>query len=202
MRHFTRLGITGGIGSGKSTFAGMLQECGAALVDADQIARSVTEAGGPAIGPIRQRFGDEFIDAAGALDRARMRALAFSDAGARARLEAIIHPHVGQAIARTESAAADAGHRVLALDIPLLTESRRWPGQLDAVVVVDCHEHTQIERVRARSGLDEAAIRAIIATQSSRGTRLACADWVVFNDDLTLARLRALAHQLASGFGL
>ncbi len=197
-----RLGVTGGIGSGKSTFAAMVQAQGAALIDADQVARSVTQPGGSAIGAIRSEFGEAYIDATGALDRARMRELAFSDAHARARLEAIVHPLVGAAMAEAERCAAQAGHRLVVLDIPLLTESTRWPRRLDAVVVVDCTEATQVARVQARSGLDEAAVRAIMASQSSRAARRAAADWVVFNDGLGLAQLQSLARGVAARFGL
>ncbi len=133
-----RLGVTGGIGSGKSTFAAMLRDCGAALIDADAIARAVTEAGGPAIADIRDTFGADYIDAQGALDRVRMRALVFADAGAKERLEAIVHPLVGNAIAQAAAVAAQAGQRLIVFDIPLLTESPRWARQLDAVLVVDC----------------------------------------------------------------
>ena len=206
-RPLIRLGITGGIGSGKSTFAAMLQQAsGAALVDADHIARSLTLPGGAAIAAIGAQFGPDFIDASGALDRARMRELAFADAGARSRLEAILHPLVGQAMAAAEQDALAAGQRLLLLDIPLLTESPRWPRQLAAVLVVDCPETTQIARVQARNGLDEAAIRAIMATQSSRQQRRAAADWVVFNEDLTLSQLQELAgqvsRQVVARFGL
>ncbi len=202
VRQHLRLGLTGGIGSGKSTFAAMLHALGAGVVDADQLARSVTQAGGAAIDPIRRHFGSEFIDETGALHRERMRARAFTDAAARARLESIVHPLVGAAIAQAERAAAQAGHRLVVLDIPLLTESSRWARELDAVLVVDCMEHTQVERVRARSGLDEAAARAIMATQSSRAARRGAADMVVFNDGLSLEQLRQLAHEAVARFGL
>lgn len=197
-----RVGVTGGIGSGKSTFAAMLTACGAALVDADQLARAVTERGGSAIDAIRARFGEEAVDASGSMDRARMRALVFSQPQAREQLQAIVHPLVGQAIAQAQQQAVEAGHRVVVFDIPLLTESDRWPRQLDCVLVVDCSEPTQIERVRARSGLDEAAIRAIMATQSSRAVRRAAADWVVFNDGVGLSELQAMARQIATSMGL
>lgn len=197
-----RLGVTGGIGSGKSTFAAMLQACGAALIDADGIARSVTQPGGAAIAAIRARFGPDYIDAQGALDRARMRALVFADAGAKERLEAIVHPLVGSAIAQAATAAGRAGHRLIVFDIPLLTESGRWPRELDAVLVVDCREDTQVARVRARSGLAEDAVRAIMATQSSRATRRAAADFVVYNDGLALPDLQTMAHRVAASFGL
>lgn len=197
-----RLGVTGGIGSGKSTFAAMLQDCGATLIDADQIARSVTEPGGAAIAAIRAHFGDGYIDGQGALDRARMRSLVFTDASAKQRLEAIVHPLVGNAIAQATADAARAGHGLIVLDIPLLTESARWPRQLDAVLVVDCQEDTQIRRVQARSGLGVDAIRAIMATQSSRAARRAAADFVVYNDGLALSDLQTKARWIAALFGL
>ena len=197
-----RLGVTGGIGSGKSTFAAMLRDCGAALIDADAIARAVTEAGGPAIADIRDTFGADYIDDQGALDRVRMRALVFADAGAKERLEAIVHPLVGNAIAQAAAVAAQAGQRLIVFDIPLLTESPRWARQLDAVLVVDCREETQVARVQARNGLTEDAIRAIMATQSSRAVRRAAADFVVYNDALTLSDLQTKARQVAAGFGL
>lgn len=197
-----RLGVTGGIGSGKSTFAAMLRDCGAALIDADAIARALTEAGGPAIADIRDTFGADYIDAQGALDRVRMRALVFADAGAKERLEAIVHPLVGNAIAQAAAVAAQAGQRLIVFDIPLLTESPRWARQLDAVLVVDCREESQVARVQARNGLTEDAIRAIMATQSSRAVRRAAADFVVYNDALTLSDLQTKARQVAAGFGL
>ena len=197
-----RLGVTGGIGSGKSTFAAMLRDCGAALIDADAIARAVTEAGGPAIADIRDTFGADYIDAQGALDRVRMRALVFADAGAKERLEAIVHPLVGNAIAHAAAVAAQAGQRLIVFDIPLLTESPRWARQLDAVLVVDCREATQISRVQARSGLGPDAVQAIMATQSSRAVRRAAADIVVYNDGLTLADLHTKVHGIAASFGL
>ena len=197
-----RLGVTGGIGSGTSTFAAMLRDCGAALIDADAIARAVTEAGGPAIADIRDTFGADYIDAQGALDRVRMRALVFADAGAKERLEAIVHPLVGNAIAQAAAVAAQAGQRLIVFDIPLLTESPRWARQLDAVLVVDCREESQVARVQARNGLTEDAIRAIMATQSSRAMRRAAADFVVYNDALTLSDLQTKARQVAAGFGL
>ncbi|MBS0292166.1 MAG: dephospho-CoA kinase [Proteobacteria bacterium] len=197
-----RLGVTGGIGSGKSTFAAMLRDCGAALIDADAIARSVTLPGGAAIDAIRSQFGPDYIDAGGALDRERMRALVFSDAGAKGRLELIIHPLVGQAITQAAAAAAQADHGLIVFDIPLLTESEHWPRMLDAVLVVDCHEATQVARVQARSGLAEDAVRAIMASQSSRARRRAAADFVVYNEGLALSDLHTMARRVACLFGL
>lgn len=197
-----RLGLTGGIGSGKSTVARMLVQAGAALMDADAIARSVTAAGGAAIAAIRVAFGDSLIGADGALDRDQMRTLAFADATAKKRLEAIVHPLVGQETARQARQALDDGHRLLVFDIPLLVESGRWRQQLDRVLVVDCAPSTQVGRVTARSGLTREAIEAIIATQAPRTLRLAAADCVIFNDGITLDELGHQTRLLAQRFGL
>ena len=197
-----RLGLTGGIGSGKSTVAGFLADLGAAVMDADAIARSVTAPGGLAITPIRDSFGDEMITPEGALDRNRMRVLAFSDPGARDRLEAIIHPLVGQETWRQADAAEATGSRCLVFDVPLLVESKHWRARVDAILVVDCPAQTQIARVMARSQLDEAAVQAIIAAQSPRLRRLQAADAVIFNDSMSLQALREEVDTLATRFGL
>lgn len=196
------IGLTGGIGSGKSTLGHMLQSCGAALIDADAIARSVTMPGGAAIADIQSTFGDDAIDATGAMDRARMRALAFADPQARARLEAIVHPWVTRIGNQQAQAAAAAGHRAMVFDIPLLVESGRWTRKLDAVVVVDCSTETQIERVMARNGLERSAVQAIVQTQASRTARRAAADVVVMNDGIALDVLRSHASRIARLFGL
>ncbi len=197
-----RLGLTGGIGSGKSTVAAFLADLGAAVMDADVIARAVTAPGGLAIPLIRDAFGSDMITTDGALDRERMRSLAFADASARKRLEAIIHPLVGQETVRQADAAAAAGHRCLVFDVPLLVESAHWRAKVDAVLVVDCTVPTQIARVMARSQLDAAAVQAIIAAQSPRLRRLQAADAVVFNDNLSLQVLREEVDKLAPRFGL
>ena len=199
--HSIRLGVTGGIGSGKSTVAALLAREGAALIDADALSRGVTAAGGSAIEPIRAAFGDEMIAGDGALERARMRALAFADAAARERLQAIVHPLVGQAIAQAVGAATRAGTGLIVLDIPLLAESAHWPAQLDAVLVVDCTEATQIARVAARSALAEAQVRAIMATQASRSARRAIADFVIYNEGLALSDLKNQAQSVATALG-
>lgn len=196
------IGLTGGIGSGKSTLGAMLRDLGAALIDADHLARSVTASGGSAIGAIRQSFGAEFIDASGALDRTRMRELVFGDATAKARLEKIVHPLVSDATWAAAAAAEQSGRRVIVFDIPLLVESRRWPSRLDGVIVVDCRVETQVERVQQRSGLAPDAVRSIIAAQASREAKRAAADWVVYNDGLSLLDLQTKACELAQQFGL
>jgi dephospho-CoA kinase len=178
-----RIGLTGGIGSGKSTVATRLVELGAELIDTDAIARSLTLAGGAAIEPIREAFGADFIDAAGALDRARMREAAFADPEARRRLEGILHPRIGIEVERR---VAGSTAPLTVLDIPLLVESGRWRRRVDRVWVVDCAEEVQLARVMARSGWSQAAVRAVIAQQASRAARRSAADAVIHNDGIDL----------------
>lgn len=206
MRHGTkplRLGLTGGIGSGKSTVGHMLVSLGAALIDADKIARTVTGPHGAAMQAIQATFGSEYVDATGALDRARMRQLAFSRADARAQLEAIVHPLVGLDADLQARQAADRGCRLVVFDIPLLAESGRWARRLDTVLVVDCSSQTQIERVVQRSGLARETVKSIIASQATRPVRRAAADIVIANDgDCTLEELWHQTRQAAALFGL
>ncbi len=197
-----RVGLTGGIGSGKSTVLQMLSQLGCAVIDADAISRATTAAGGAAIPAIAQAFGPEFVDAQGALDRERMRQRAYADPGARKRLEEIIHPLVGQESARQVQAALDAGARCIVFDVPLLVESGRWRSQVDRVLVVDCSPETQVQRVVARSGLSADAVRAIMAAQATRAQRLAAADIVICNEGLSLENLRDEVAQAARRFGL
>lgn len=197
-----QLGLTGGIGSGKSTVAALLAQAGAAIMDADAIARQLTTSSGLAMPAIAREFGIEFVTAQGALDRDRMRALAFSDPGAKLRLEAIIHPLVAEETARQGHAAQAAGHPCLVFDVPLLVESARWRQKVDHVLVVDCLAETQIARVMARNGLARTAVEAIIAAQSPRLRRLQAADSVIFNDALTLQGLSAEVAMLAPRFKL
>jgi dephospho-CoA kinase len=176
-RRFT-VGLTGGIGSGKSTVAREFEARGVAVVDADALAHRLTAPGGAAIPALRAAFGDEVVDASGALDRARMRAIAFGDAGARSRPEAILHPMIR---AETERLAQAAPGRYVVLMIPLLVESGDPRARCDRVLVVDCPEAEQIRRVMARSHLARAEVEAIMASQASRAARLAAADDVVDN---------------------
>ena len=201
-RHTARLGLTGGIGSGKSTVAQMLVQCGAVLIDADQLARTVTGPGGAAMAAIAQVFGPDYVDASGALDRDRMRKLAFSTPASRKELEAIVHPLVGQLTAAQVDAAVEAGQRLVVFDIPLLVESGHWRSQLDAIVVVDCRAATQMARVMARNALAPEAIESIIAAQASRSVRRAAADMVLYNDSLPLQALDTQVRQVAAQFGL
>lgn len=194
-----RLGLTGGIGSGKSTVARLLQTQGAAVIDADAIARACTASGGAAIPAIVARFGDQLLTPDGAMDRARMREIAFGDPAARLALEAIVHPIVQQNI-RDQADRADSP--CLVFDIPLLVESAHWRHQLDSVLVVDCTEHTQIARVQSRSGWDEAAVLAVIRQQSSRERRLQAADGVLWNDGIDLPTLSLMVQTWGTRFGL
>jgi len=184
-----RVGLTGGIGSGKSTVGQLLAAVGAALIDTDLIARQLTLPGGAAIDSIARTFGPQLIAADGALDRARMRDLVFSDAGAKQQLEAILHPLIGLETER--QAAAAQGAPALVFDVPLLVESGRWRAKVDKVLVVDCSEATQVERVVRRSGWTPEAVQAVIASQASRSQRRASADAVIFNDGIAPDQLAA-----------
>ena len=198
-----RIGLTGGIGSGKSTVGNMLASLGAVLIDADQISREATGPHGAAMGAIRATFGDEYVDASGALDRPRMRELVFRQPDARALLEAIIHPLVTQQSSLKAQQAVAAGAQVIVHDIPLLAESGRWARQLDAVLVVDCSTDTQLERVVRRNGLAPDVVLGIIASQASRHVRRAVADVVITNDaDCSLDNLQDQVRQAARLFGL
>ena len=190
MHRAKRWGLTGGIGSGKSTVGQFLAEAGAALIDADAISRSLTASGGLAIAQIEGEFGPKAIDAQGALNRSFMRELVFQDDTARQRLEAIIHPLVGSLTERQALQAEACGATLLVFDVPLLVESGRWRQQLDGVLVVDCAEDTQISRVMARNQLERAAIERIMAAQATRAQRRAAADCVIYNEGLNLAALR------------
>ncbi|MTV37297.1 dephospho-CoA kinase [Duganella radicis] len=173
------IGLTGGIGSGKSTVADMFAVRGATIVDTDVIAHSMTAPHGPAIPAILSEFGPEFINDSGAMDRVRMRQLVFSDAGAKARLEAILHPRIRDA-ALAAGAGASGSYVIYA--VPLLIESGMWRARVTRVLAVDCPEQVQIARVMARNNLSEAQVRAIMAAQVSREQRLAAADDVIVNN--------------------
>lgn len=198
-----RLGLTGGIGSGKSTVASILARAGAAVMDADAISRSLTQAGGRAIPAILAEFGETLIGPDGAMDREAMRALVFSNPSSKRQLEAIVHPLVGQVLQEQSNAAVAAGHACLVYDVPLLVESGdRWRRQVDWVCVVDCEVETQIHRVMARNQLGRADVERIISQQASRQQRLACADAVIFNEGIDLAHLERLVHEMMTRFGL
>lgn len=186
---FQRIGLTGGIASGKSTVGRMLMDRGFALIDADAVSRELTAPGGAALPDIRKAFGAEYIAADGSMDRDKMRTLVFTQASAKAQLQAILHPLIRQAMADKEVAYKSEGKPLVIWDIPLLVESSSWRDQLDGVIVVDCSEQRQIDRVMARNGWSLQEAKAVIASQSSRQARLAAATWVIDNDNDNLASL-------------
>lgn len=186
-----KVGLTGGIGSGKSKVADMLGAWGAAVIDTDVIAHELTAPGGAAIEPIRQAFGPDVIAANGALERPAMRELVFHSPEARRRLENILHPMIRE---ETRSRARVAQGNYVVFVVPLLVESANWQAQLDRVCVVDCDPETQVARVQARSGLTREAIARIMSAQASREERLAAAHDVVVNDGNT--SLQDLEHSV------
>lgn len=189
--HGLWIGLTGGIGSGKSTVAQMLVDCGAALVDTDAIARSLTAPGGAALAALADAFGPDILRPDGALDRDRMRARVFSEVSARRRLEAILHPLIQrQALDQARSHQACLPKCTVVFDVPLLAESGHWRQRVDRVLVVDCEEATQVRRVVARNGWTDDAVRRVMAQQATREQRRAIADAVIVNEDLSLEELR------------
>ena len=193
--------LTGGIGSGKSTVADLFSARGAAVIDTDLIAHALSAPGGLAIAALREAFGVDFITPQGALDRNRMRSLVFSDAGARGRLEAILHPLI-RSEAEREAAAAHGSYIIFV--VPLLTESSSWKQRGARILVVDCEEETQIARVMRRNQLSSEQVKAIMAAQITREQRLAMADDIIDNDGDSAAlqnqvdRLHALYLTLAT----
>lgn len=173
-----RIGLTGGIASGKTTVANMFAELGIALVDTDIIARDVVEPGQPALDEIREVFGDRVIDPAGRLDRRALRKLVFADAGRRRQLENILHPRIREEAERQSVAAQPPYHIVV---VPLLADSP-MKNTMDRILVVDCDESVQMERLLARDAETETQARRIIASQADRNARLAIADDVISNN--------------------
>jgi dephospho-CoA kinase len=194
------VGLTGGIGSGKTTVANMFEARGAAVVDTDQIAHQLTAPGGAAIPQIHAQFGEAFLTPEGAMDRTKVREYVFAEPAAKARLESILHPLIR---IETERAAAQAQGLYLVFVVPLLVESGTWKQRASRVLVVDCPEELQVARVMSRSGLSESQVRAIMAAQVPRQVRLAAADDVIVNDGEPSAiapqveRLHALYATLA-----
>ncbi len=184
------VGLTGGIGSGKSAAAEAFAALGAVIIDTDAIAHDLTAPGGAALAELRAAFGPDVFFAGGALDRAALRRIVFANPAARARLEAILHPLIhAEAEARLRRlASADFSYAVLV--VPLLAETGGWRERVDRVVVVDCPEETQIARVMARSGLTRGEVERIMAAQATRAARRRIADDLIVND-ASLADLQA-----------
>jgi dephospho-CoA kinase len=193
------VGLTGGIGSGKSTVADLFAQRGATLIDADLIAHKLTEPGGAALPAIVSQFGVHFLQADGAMNRALMRDQVFSNPVAKKTLEAILHPLIGQEVTR---AAAQATGLYKLFVIPLLVESGRWRERVSRILVVDCPEELQIARVMQRNGLPEEQVRAIMATQTTRAQRCAAADDLICNDRDTAALLPQVERLHALYLGL
>ncbi|MCM1128531.1 MAG: dephospho-CoA kinase [Alistipes senegalensis] len=185
------LGLTGGIGSGKSTVARLFAERGASVIDTDDIAHSLTAPGGLAMPAICSRFGPEFVSESGALNRAAMRELVFREPAARGELEGILHPMIRQAA--FDRAARFAGSYVIFV-IPLLTEQAIWQDMPDRILLVDCPEALQISRVMVRSKMSEAQVKAVMAAQATRAERRAMADDVIVNDGAPEALAAAVAQ--------
>ncbi|ARU05937.1 dephospho-CoA kinase [Comamonas serinivorans] len=199
----TVIGVTGGIGSGKSTVCQIMAASGAAVIDADQISRDLTAAGGLAMPQVAMEFGEAMVLDDGSMNRAAMRDLVFQDPAAKARLEHIIHPLISSISAQREAAAKAAQLPLIVHDVPLLVESfGNWRERLDEIWVVDCSEATQIARVQARSQLPREAILRILAAQATREQRLAAADVVLLNEDKTLEELTSMVKQAIGRFGL
>ncbi len=203
-RAIDSIGLTGGIGSGKSTVAALLVAHGATLVDTDAIAHAMTAPGGPAMAALRQRFGDDVAGADGALDRASMRRRVFADPDAKRALEAILHPMIGAEAQRQAAAAAaeTTGAGVVVFDVPLLTESSHWRARCQRILVVDCSAAVQVQRVIARSGWSADQVQRVIDQQASRERRRAIADAVIFNDTLSRETLAGEVATLWSAWGL
>ena len=185
------VGLTGGIGSGKSAVADCFAARGVTIVDTDLIAHRITAPQGVALAQIATDFGAEFVAADGSMDRARMRALVFGDESARKRLEAITHPLIRS---ETERETRDAKGPYVIVVVPLLVESGTWKTRVDRVLTVDCSVETQISRVMRRNGFTRDQVLAIIARQATREARLAAAHDVVVND--TGTTLETLAHDV------
>lgn len=195
-----RIGLTGGIGSGKSTVAALLATRGATVLDADACSRASTAPGGRAMPDIRRVFGDAFVGPDGGLNRPLMRERVFADPQAKAKLEAIVHPHVHQTL-QEQLKAMSGGCAVF--DVPLLVESGHWRERVHTVWVVDCDTPTQVDRVIARNGWPRQTVLDVIAAQASRTQRLQAADAVLFNGQgKTLEQIQVDVYQLACAFGL
>ena len=179
--HAPFVGLTGGIGSGKTAISDQLAQLGAGIVDTDRIAHQITTSNGVAIPFIQEQFGSEFIDPSGALDRVKMRSLVFADPRARKALEAITHPLIREETIRQAKDLIEAKLPYLVFVVPLLIESGNWLSLLDYLVVVDCPEEAQIERVMHRSKLSRNEVEVIIKSQASRQERIAHADMVIEN---------------------
>jgi len=200
---FAVVGLTGGIGSGKSTVARFFGELGVPVIDADQVAREVVEPGTAGLAEVVEAFGEAVLDDAGRLDRAAVAERVFGDDAARKRLEGILHPKIGAASMQKLAALAAEGHAYAIYEAALIVENGAY-RTMNALVVVAVDEATQLARVRARDGLDEAAVRARVASQLPQAEKVAVADWVIENDgtlEQTKARVARVHAEILERFG-
>ena len=188
-----RIGLTGGIGSGKSTVAAMLATLGAVVIDTDAISRELTGIDGAALPALQLAFGEHIIASDGALDRALMRRMAFDNRTIRHRLETVLHPMISALAERRAAAQCDA--TVIVFDVPLLVESGVWRSRVHRVVVIDCSARTQVARVTQRAGWTAAAVESVIAAQATRSQRRAVADDLIVNDGISLEQLAKMDRQ-------
>ena len=197
-----RIGLTGGIGSGKSTVSAQLGQMGATIVDADAVSRSVTGSNGSAIPALTTAFGSSILSSNGALDRAQMRRLIYSNPASKIQLEAIVHPLVRTEIQRQSILAETNGARCIVFDIPLLLETAYWRRMLHRILVIDCTEETQISRVVQRDGLSAEQVQRVVLAQVSRLDRLQAADMALFNDGISPQILALRVQEIGAQFGL
>ena len=193
----TRLGLTGGIGSGKSTVASMFATLGAVVIDADAVSRKLTVAHGQAIEAIKLEFGNAMISSDGSLDRSRMRDLVFTDANAKKRIENIIHPLIKLEMQQQDYDATKSAVNLIVYDIPLLVESSNWRPILTKILVIDCTQQTQTIRVMLRNTLKKEDVGKIMANQATRKMRNSAADILIFNDSITVDELGEQVTQVA-----
>lgn len=193
----TRLGLTGGIGSGKSTVASMFATLGAVVIDADAVSRKLTAAHGQAIEAIKLEFGNAMISSDGSLDRSRMRDLVFTDANAKKRIENIIHPLIKLEMQQQDYDATKSAVNLIVYDIPLLVESSNWRPILTKILVIDCTQQTQTIRVMLRNTLKKEDVGKIMANQATRKMRNSAADILIFNDSITVDELGEQVTQVA-----
>jgi dephospho-CoA kinase len=197
-----RIGLTGGIGSGKSTVSAELGQMGASIVDADAVSRSVTGSNGSAIPALTTAFGSSILSSNGALDRAQMRRLIYSNPASKIQLEAIVHPLVRTEIQRQSILAETNGARCIVFDIPLLLETAYWRRMLHRILVIDCTEQTQVSRVMQRDGLSAEQVQRVVLAQVSRLDRLQAADIALFNEDISPQILALRVQEIGAQFGL
>ena len=197
-----RVGLTGGIGSGKSTVAAMLRKLGAFVVDADAVSHTATASNGAALPGIVSFFGAEFLDSKGALNRHKIRETIFKDPTAKSKLEQILHPLIRREMLAEADVASSRGAPCVVFDIPLLVESEAWRNFVNSVLVVDCTPEKQVRRVKERSGFSDEMVQSVISAQATRHDRLQAADIVLFNDDCSLEQLSTCVQAIASKIGL